>query len=208
MLSRIACLLLPDPPFPVRLADYLTCSIGWRQGKNHLWLPSTGARPRITSHTNTGWGTARHGMARHTTKPIARGADSGQRSSCVHFALLVCLFEDFGCVGVNHSAFFEVTQCLAFSVARWLSIHLLTLLEKLSLLHLGRWIKVFPEQLNDSILGPHSGRTHPKHLTQAQKASWLDARITSVGSFQGAGTQNSVNEAPIHPALSPHLWNS
>lgn len=91
--------------------------------------------------------TAWHGMARHTTKPIARGADSGQRSSCVHFALLVCLFEDFGCVGVNHSAFFEVTQCLAFSVARWLSIHLLTLLEKLSLLHLGRWIKVFPEQL-------------------------------------------------------------
>lgn len=152
--------------------------------------------------------TAWHGMARHTTKPIARGADSGQRSSCVHFALLVCLFEDFGCVGVNHSAFFEVTQCLAFSVARWLSIHLLTLLEKLSLLHLGRWIKVFPEQLNDSILGPHSGRTHPKHLTQAQKASWLDARITSVGSFQGAATQNSVNEAPIRPALSPHLWNS
>lgn len=180
MLSRIACLLLPDPPFPVRLADYLTCSIGWRQGKGSGRERITYGSPRpalghASRHIQT-LGEAQHGMAwhgtaRHTTKPIARGADSRQRSSCVHFALLVCLFEDFGCVGVNHSAFFEVTQCLAFSVARWLSIHLLTLLEKLSLLHLGRWIKVFPEQLNDSILGPHSGRTHPKHLTQAQKAS-------------------------------------
>lgn len=64
------CMSSPSP-FPVRLADYLTSSIGWRQGKGSGRERITYGSPRpalghASRHIQT-LGEAQHGMAWHGT---------------------------------------------------------------------------------------------------------------------------------------------